>query len=144
MKDCFGQQILSQIGSGGIICSGVSVGTMDAVWEYLQLMNSIVTGEAKTGAYPSSLFPTCERNGVDQGVHNVLVHQKKIPNLTIWNQRDGPVVNMQAEMYRLNGMEVKNMEGQLVAVAHQYDRNQELQKLLFKEVCVCMSVSCFI
>lgn len=132
-------QVLGDVGNGNIICSGVSVGTMDTTWAYLQLMNSIVTGEAsKSGLYPSSKFPSCERNGVDQGVHNVLVHQNKIPNVKIWGQRDGPVANMQAELYNLEGTTVKNKRGEVVAVAHQYDRNQELQKKLFQAVSVVL------
>jgi hypothetical protein len=137
VKDCFGQNVLSEIGSGNIICSGVSVGSMDTTWAYLQLMNSVVTGAAAAagGQYPSSKFPSCERNGVDQGVHNVLVHQHKIPHVKVWGQRDGPVANMQAELYDNKvGTEVRNKIGELVAVAHQYDRNQGLQKKLFKEV----------
>ena len=48
--------------------------------------------------YPSqqSQFPSCERNGVDQGVHNVLVHKQLIRSLTIWSQYDSPVMNLQA------------------------------------------------
>ncbi len=107
---------------------------MDVAWTYLQLMNDIVTGESKNGIYPSSKFPNCERNGVDQGVHNVLVHQNKIPHLKIWSQQESPVLNMQAEIYQLNNMQVYNRKGEIAAVAHQYDRNQELQKHLFKEV----------
>ena len=101
---------------------------------YLQLMNSIVIGEANNREFPSSKFPSCERNGVDQGVHNVLVHKNKIPNLKIWGQRDGPVANMQAELYRLTGMKVRNKMRDLVPVAHQYDRNHDLQNKLFREV----------
>lgn len=109
---------------------------MDTVWIYLQLMNAIVTGSAsQTSLFPSSRFPSCKRNGVDQGVHNVLIHQHKIPNVKIWGQRESPVANMQAELYNLEDVTVRNKLGEVVPVAHQYDRNQELQKKLFSMVC---------
>jgi hypothetical protein len=107
---------------------------MDVAWKYISLMNDIVSGKASKD-FPSSKFPSCERNGVDQGVHNVLIHKNRIPHTTIWRQQDSLVLNMQAGMYSLrNGIEVLNKNGAPAAVCHQYDRNQDLQKKLFKEV----------
>ena len=106
---------------------------MDVTWKYVSQMNEIVSGNSKD--FPDSKFPTCERNGVDQGVHNVLVHKNMIEHLTIWSQSVSPVLNMQAEQYSfVGGKEVLNKKGQRATVCHQYDRNQELQKFLFKEV----------
>ena len=83
-------------------------------------------------------FPTCERNGVDQGVHNVLVHTNLIPFLKTFKQHDSPVVNMQGGMasVKLDGelMVVHNARGVKTAVAHQYDRNKELMEHLFQRV----------
>ena len=93
-------------------------------------MNDVITG---TG-YLGSNFPKCERNGVDQGVHNVLVHKKLIPNMKVFKQADGPVANLQAKLSRVQGTQVFNQAGKLVAVVHQYDRYPELQKKLFAEV----------
>jgi hypothetical protein len=105
------------------------VGSIDTVLPYLSEMRSITLGTSGYGK-----FPTCERNGVDQGVHNVLVHTDKIKNMKIWSQSNSPVLNLQAKMARVEGMVVKNNHGDLVAVVHQYDRYPELQRELFKEV----------
>ena len=40
-------------------------------------------------------FPRCERNGVDQGMHNVLVHMKAVQNLHVHAETDGFIVNLQ-------------------------------------------------
>jgi hypothetical protein len=123
------KQVLKEVGTNGIICSGVSVGSIDTVLPYLSEMRSITLGTSGYGK-----FPTCERNGVDQGVHNVLVHTDKIKNMKIWSQSNSPVLNLQAKMARVEGMVVKNNHGDLVAVVHQYDRYPDLQRELFKEV----------
>ena len=97
---------------------------------YLSTMRDITLGRAGYGK-----FPTCERNGVDQGVHNVLVHTNKIKNLKVWGQSNSPVLNLQAKMAKVQGKTVQNIHGELAAVVHQYDRYPDLQKELFKEVC---------
>ena len=45
VRDCFGKDILTSIGSNHIICSGVSFGTMDNVIKYLELMHDIIAGK---------------------------------------------------------------------------------------------------
>jgi hypothetical protein len=133
VRDCFGEQTLRDIGHNNIICSGVSIGTMDSVYEYLTLMDDILMGKKKSALSKQSLFPQCERNGVDQGIHNVLVHKGMIKNMKIFSQRDSQVVNLQAKTARVSGKLVLNVNGDKVAVVHQYDRYPELQKALFNE-----------
>jgi hypothetical protein len=70
-----------------------------------------------------------------QGVHNVLVHMGAVKNMKQWDQRTGPVANMQAKVAQVkNNEEVFNHAGVKVAVVHQYDRFPELQQSLFKKV----------
>jgi hypothetical protein len=102
----------------------------------------------------SSKFPRCERNGVDQGVHNAIVHlgtllAKSSPNHSkvetiVWSQHSSPILNMQAGLYRVrdasrpsaepHAKQVVNMRGDVVAIAHQYDRNADFQSSLFRRV----------
>lgn len=135
VKDCFGNEALSKIGSQAIICSGISMGSMNVVYEYLGLMSGIVSGhssEAESKGF-NGKFPTCERNGVDQGVHNVLIHGGLVRNVKIFSQSNGLVANMQAKMARVDGQVVSNTQGDKVSVVHQYDRNPKLQSDLFKK-----------
>eukprot|EP01041_Mallomonas_annulata_P000697 gene697-1336_t len=150
VRDCFGENsmetngpnilinldtdiILREIGHKNIICSGVSVASMDTAIIYLKLMNDIVLGKKNDDASLTARFPACERNGVDQGTHNVLVHKNLIPQLKLWSQRNGPVANLQARLARVENMRVYNAINELVAVVHQYDRYPALQALLFAE-----------
>lgn len=134
VRDCFGNEILKEIGDNDIICSGVSIGTMDAVYEYLQLMKDILFYEKKSQLSMSSKFPECERNGVDQGVHNVLVHKDIIKHLSIMSESDGYVVNMQGRTANVVNKQVSNSKGDIFPIVHQYDRYPTLQKALFSEV----------
>ena len=136
VKDCFGDAVLAELSAQNIVCSGVSLGTMDVVFEYLQLMDDVVMGRKQAPVAQAARFPACERNGVDQGVHNVLVHKKLIRALTLWSQRDAPVANLQAKRARVSGLTVTNELGTRVPVVHQYDRYPDLQKALFAKVSV--------
>jgi hypothetical protein len=152
VKSCFGNTVLQDIGHKRIICSGVSVGTFDAVLKYLRIMNDIIVGTPQQAA-PVAQFPSCERNGVDQGVHNVLVHTGALEHLQLkaWGQAESPVANMQARMASIECTNspsatgkrkctVKNKAGAQVAVVHQYDRFPDLQQYLFTEVRCAVSV----
>lgn len=141
IKDCFGRDVLDQVGNMPIICSGVSMGTLDNILTYVEFMSDTITGspgprtaEIMKEYHPK--FPTCERNGVDQGVHNVLVHKKLISNIKIVLQKDSTILNMQAKKGTFDEVDyvVKNMNGHLATVVHQYDRFHTLQKYLFKKV----------
>lgn len=131
VKDCFGESTLSEVGNANIICSGVSMGDTATVLEYLTLMDDIILSRGKSAISKIAKFPRCERNGVDQGIHNVLVHKKLVSFLKIFSQSDGPVANLQAQRARVRDGEVFNQNGDLVPVVHQYDRRPDLQKALF-------------
>ena len=82
VKDCFGNAMLDKIGKNTIICSGVSMGSTPEVVEYLRAMTHIMESDE---------FAKCERNGVDQGVHNVLVHTNQVTiTFDLWQQRHPP------------------------------------------------------
>ena len=109
------------------------MGDIDSAVEYLRLMSELIQGTGGESIRLGSKFPSCERNGVDQGVHNVLVHTKSIPELKIFDHMSGPVANLQANMSTIKGGRVTNRKGDSVAVVHQYDRYPDLQSKLFKK-----------
>ena len=108
VSDCFGKEILNSIGTNPIICSGVTSGSRDAVMTYASYMSGLIltskeviesaNNEKLTKIWASSIFPSCERNGVDQGIHNVLVHSNVMSNVKIWQQSTAPVANMQSKL----------------------------------------------
>ena len=119
IRDCFGAQMLQKVSRKTIICSGVSVGTYAEVKAYLSQMSAIMSEQR---------FAKCERNGVDQGVHNVLVHEQRIPGLKVFPQSSGLVQNLAAHKGVVRGGRVLAPSGALAAVVHQYDRYPELMK----------------
>jgi hypothetical protein len=60
VRDCFGAAALSEVGQHEIICSGISMGTMNVVYEYLKLMNDIISGKSEEATQKgfSGKFPT--------------------------------------------------------------------------------------
>jgi len=154
VKDCFGLNMLQNIGDKNIICSGVTLGDYSTISIYIDTMSALVSGKQPNLAY----FPKCERNGVDQGVHNVIVHTNMVPSIhsKVFSSSDGPVSNMQSKLYELSisakGAEIKEIiasrSREKVYIAHQYDRNTEFQSYLFKRVsstymyvCICYTLS---
>ena len=125
VKDCFGPDVLSKLYDEKIICSGVTLGTSGEILDYLSKMSS-------TMSTPS--FAKCERNGVDQGVHNVLVHTGQIPSIHMHDQSTGPVANMQAGVMKVTGdFKVVNSRNEKVPIIHQYDRYENLMNHLFSQ-----------
>mmetsp|Transcript_49949 Transcript_49949/g.67977 ORF Transcript_49949/g.67977 Transcript_49949/m.67977 type:complete len:266 (-) Transcript_49949:241-1038(-) len=125
IRDCFGQSMVKQVYRKPIICSGISMGDAQAVKDYLEVMKT---------AMETNDFAKCERNGVDQGVHNVLVHTDRLgSDLTILSSTKGWVANMQGHTRSSlkKDFKVVNKGGALVAVVHQYDRFKDLQKEYF-------------
>ena len=82
----------------------------------------------------TSKFPQCERNGVDQGVHNVLVHSKLIPSVQVEYPYSFPVINMQSspEFVPINetSTELRDGNNKLFSIVHQYDRLMTYQRAL--------------
>jgi hypothetical protein len=169
IKDCFGEKTLASVGNNKIICSGVVAGTMDIAYEYISIMKEIISGKklnkeilnnflSLSNTQPS--FPTCERNGVDQGTHNVIIYKNYLKKIysddTVvqqWSQTNTPVCNMQGRVCVVQGndknnMKVMNPTGDVVNVVHQYDRYPELQKVLFAKVkkneYFCIHFSCLV
>lgn len=136
IRDCFGNDTLNTIGSQSIICSGVTMGTTDVVYQYLSIMNSVISGRSdmlgKHGI--TSKFPSCERNGVDQGLHNVIIHYDLLSNVKVSHQTSGGLVaHLQAYKSIVAQDTVLNTNGHRVAIVHQYDRNKIFNNLLFSK-----------
>ena len=137
VSDCFGTATADSFSEKWIICSGISIGTADAVGQYLELMVS-------TMSTPS--FVECERNGVDQGAHNVLVYTNQIPGLHLLSENDGYVAHMQNTLMYVQqdglldspGFRLtvkpgwsKRQQDTSTRIVHQYDREIHLQAYLF-------------
>lgn len=130
VRDCFGVGLLEVIKGSDISCSGVLLGTAPAIYTYIDLMAATLQGRSPL----THMFPQCERNGVDQGVHNVLLHSGLIPELRFHSAVSFPSVvsHMQSDPYTSlstsDPIRVKDAMGLPVSIVHQYDRNEALQQ----------------
>lgn len=149
VKDCFPRTVYDQVATNPIICSGISMGAASAMSRYVKRMADIISGEEKELVNAAEHFPHCERNGVDQGVHNVLVHAfQRDLNIRVLYPEDFPVVNMQSgkemtiissdeagrkRVYMTRQEENNPSQKESFAVVHQFDRDNDLQASLAKE-----------
>ena len=119
VKDCFGAAVLQQVGGSVVSCSGTTLGTWEAALQYLKLMADNIRQRE-----------SCERNGVDQGVHNVIVHTQLMgstPVHQVSNER-GQIATVQSlrTLHRNEYGVVVNEAGEAVSVVHQIDRSKLL------------------
>jgi len=128
IRNCFGGQELRRVSSSPISCSGFLLGRARAVAAYVGVMRQ----ELQSHSY-------CQANGIDQGVHNVLVGRGlrgELPQIT-WvthTNEHGPVMTAG---YYSGPLELDaegrlpNQDGKPYAVLHQYDRKPKLKHTLF-------------
>ena len=106
VKICYGDAALKQIGLQTVSCSGVSMGSRDAILVYSYMMNQQLDHDARLG---KGINPTgsndnrCVRDeGSDQGFHNWLLYSgalDQIMDVTIFNQGQGIVMKRQCLFY---------------------------------------------
>ncbi len=78
--------------------------------------------------------PACERNGIDQGMHNYFVYSgelaSRVSALVLVPNEDGFVATVQSmpALARDRAGRVLNANGDAYAVVHQYDRSPALKR----------------
>lgn len=124
VSDCFGMGVLRKVGGNVISCSGTSLATWGPALEYTALMRKEIEGNS------------CERNGVDQGMHNVFVHDHRLSSkIIIWDNEDGPIATVQSmpKLKRDKYGRLINNKGEVYKVVHQYDRSAALKRQYDKQ-----------
>jgi hypothetical protein len=113
IQDCFGEKILLSVHDKSVVNVGVTLASYEKGRYYVKLMSSILQGESGL----SQNFPSCERAGVDQGVHNVVVHLGLVEGLEIKSEAEYSLVNIHSsEVWNNPGMQLENLQ------THTYDR----------------------
>ena len=131
IRGAYGQSTLSQMKDRPVICSGSTIGDAVAIEAYLCAM--------------VAQFDTtqCKQVGCDQGMHNYLYYSSSlegvegIGEVITYKQGEGVVNNLAAmrnSPLRQQGVlvddKVINWDKSISAVAHQYDRDKELERLV--------------
>jgi len=120
IKGCYGDAELKRLHSKSISCSGTVLGTWSAMISYLSVM------ESEFLATPAA----CKDSGIDQGIHNYIIYNNKIPNTTIHqiSHEFGFVGTLgYAQWLKRNqfGL-VLNANGSIYAVIHQWNRSKQM------------------
>jgi hypothetical protein len=123
VSDCFGQNGLNEVANFVISCSGTSMGTWSEAYAYVDLMANEIRSNK------------CERNGVDQGMHNYFLYSTKLEqvikkdDIHILSNEEGWIASIQSmkRVVRDRAGMVLNDKNEPYAVVHQYDRVNQLQ-----------------
>lgn len=117
IKFGFGDEVFSEIKDQHICCSGVTLGSYDNFKCYLDKM-------------VEKIIELPDLAGLDQGIHNVLIFQRQIPNIILVQENTGAVATLGHRPYREIVYDKKgriiNADGGIVPVIHQYDRHPSL------------------
>ena len=122
IKSMFGREVLDELSSFRIVCSGVTFASYDGIMEYLQRMTEYLTSPL--------LARNVGRFGLNQAVHNYLIWKKKLEDVQVFEHGAGPVLHMswidRNAVKQDSEGNVLNDDGAIVNVAHQYDRHPKV------------------
>lgn len=131
VKDCYGDAGLAKVGRSVISCSGTTLGSWKDVLAYIDAMADALEDSK------------CERNGIDQGIHNYLVYSGEllkpaggqVEAMHIIPNEEGFIATVQSmpSLRMDRSGRVVNEEGGVVAAVHQYDRSQMLMNKYDRE-----------
>lgn len=119
LHSAFGVGTLKEIGSYNISCSGVTIGSYSSIIPYLDKMVYFI----------NKLGPKANITGIDQGIHNYIVH-KKLVDYKFFENLDGPVLTMgytdPKSLHFNNDRFIINNNGNVINILHQYDRHRDI------------------
>lgn len=112
-----GTQSIDEIGNKRALCCGTTMGTTETVLIYLKLMIDYI------------LKAHYQTFGVDQAIHNYILHKDFIKDLTMYENYSSPILTMNwrdEENIKFNeqGL-IVNRDGSIVNTLHKYDRCSE-------------------
>jgi hypothetical protein len=117
IENGFGTSMLDEVFANPISCSGVTIGDTHAMLKYFETMIPYIMS-----------IPNIQ--GLDQGIHNVLLHRGLIPQVVKYYDDEGPVSTIsefkpKSRVIVSHGT-VRGRSGKPVNIVHQYDRHDRL------------------
>ena len=124
---CFGESLVKRTFLSPprpVSCSGVTMGSRDAVIKYLKLM----WNEMRDPRYSAQCLLH------DQAFHNYLLWTGQLSPTRAFSNEEGPVttIGWPEHLYRDRYGRVLNRNGEVVHIVHQYDRRKRLLSTLGK------------
>jgi hypothetical protein len=112
------------------VCSGTTFGDMAGIRQSLDLMVTTTLRALDLGGMV----------GGDQGIHNYILIQNSMNNITVHENRRGPVMTMywmsESDMPSDTSGAVVNQDGSIAPVLHRYDRFPALKTRLLNSLSV--------
>jgi hypothetical protein len=113
----YGEGALEELGGRPISCSGVTIGAAPAVLAYLDVMVDHLVRLSR------------QYKGIDQGVHNYVLHKGLVPRARLVPNGQGVVLTA-GLMPPDEAVELLRERSQAIKIVHQYDRHPELAQAL--------------
>lgn len=122
---CYGNRNLEAMASFPVICSGVTMGSRKTILCYLEEMCAEILRRGRK---------IVRANGYDQSIHNHLLrHGLLEDHVRFSTAKDALIatlhhVDVENEIELGSDDLLRNKEGDLISIIHQYDRHPELEK----------------
>ena len=127
IRNLFGEAAFQELATRTVSCAGTVFGDEQAVIDYLRRMVR-TTMQVRNMRLIDG----------DQGVHNYLVHTGRLSNLTIYPNRQGPVMTVGpmkfSDLRTTPEGRILNEVDEVPPVLHQYDRIPELTEVLLSKI----------
>lgn len=122
--DTLGKDALQEIGDNYISCAGTTLGTYDAILDYLkQMVHYLLTT-------PSAF-------GCDQAIHNYMIHKEMLKTLSLANNGEGSVLTIGRIPHGTIKIDTHgnllNNNGTIPNTLHQYDRHPDINQRIMKK-----------
>lgn len=124
LRTLFGDDVVDEMRGRRISCAGTVLGTGEGILRYLLLMQ-LATFEC---AVEARLL-----EGIDQGIHNVLLHRDRLPGVvTVENAEHVFTMGTvpQENVLITPDRKVADLHGRICPVLHQYDRHPAVVSLV--------------
>lgn len=145
IESCYGHEAIVKYGSNTVSCSGITMGSRDAIMLYSHVMSQQLNPLVRYGLNSTLDNKECFSIGMDQGFHNYLLYSGQLDaymDIKWYAQGEGPVNTIGAlknaiMMYNLDmwkagvlrgtglgigNITIHNYNGDLSPAIHQYDR----------------------
>ncbi|MEO8352977.1 MAG: hypothetical protein ABI680_14685 [Chthoniobacteraceae bacterium] len=127
LTSAYGADTLAQWRDNTVSCAGTVFGDTESIVRYLEQM-VVETMKVKT---------LKEADG-DQGIHNYLIHASLLSGITVHNNRCQPITTLglvPKERLRFDPEGyLLDVDGAIVPVLHQYDRDKQLEARLLSQL----------
>ena len=126
ITNIFGKKVHESIKNKKIINGGIIWGTFNEIFEFMDLV----------WIHISKI-----QNPIDQSIINYLIYYKKFfNNRVIFSDNFGPVITLGLTerkniIINYSKKQIINFEGQIASIVHQYDRHQDIVKLIYEKLC---------